>query len=164
MEDEAFEPEERQDNGDSDILQDASDNDGTEAHDTTDSESEYNEAALDDGQEPEDEPIIISVEGNSREQIFSAKVDAMLRKEAALRDFISENQPDDETRNRLALLQMPVSKIYAEEDLSDEITMKVGLHLLYNKIQGKKELHLGKSIHIKYWTFPSDVTVSMERI
>ena len=61
IEDEAFEPEERQDNGDSDILQDASDNNGSEAHDTTDSESEYNEAALDDGQESEDEPIIIVV-------------------------------------------------------------------------------------------------------
>ena len=87
----------------------------------------------------------------------------MLRKEAALHDFISENQPDDETRYRLALLQMPEGKIYTEEDLSDESTMKVGLHLLYNKIQGKKELHLGKSIHIMHRTFLSDVTVSIEK-
>ena len=58
---------------------------------------------------------------------------------------------------------MPEGKIYTEEDLSDESTMKVGLHLLYNKIQRKKEPHLGKSIHIKYWTFLSDVTASMEK-
>ena len=64
---------------------------------------------------------------------------------------------------RLGILKMPEGKIYTEEDLSDESTMKVGLHLLYNKIQGKKELHLGKSIHIMHRTFLSDVTVSIEK-
>jgi hypothetical protein len=43
------------------------------------------------------------------------------------------------------------------------VRLKVGLHLLYNMIQGKKELHFGKSIHIKYSAFARDVTASMKK-
>jgi hypothetical protein len=119
-----------------------------------DTGSEYSEDS-DDDSGSDDETLVISSAGNNpRGQVFAAKVDGYLRKEAAFRDFISETQPDDETRHRLALLQMPQGKTYTEEDLGDEFTMQVGLHLLYNKTNGKTELHLGKSIHIKYWTFP----------
>jgi hypothetical protein len=127
----------------------------------SDSESEYNEPDSENGSE--DESLIISTAGNPRGQIIAAKFEAIIRKEAAFREFISETQPDDETRHRLALLQMPQAKKYTEDDLQDEFTMRVGLHLLYNKIHGKTELHLGKSIHIRYWTFPKDVIAITEK-
>jgi len=41
--------------------------------------------------------------------------------------------------------------------------MKLGLHLLWNKINGKTELHVDKSIHIRYNLFPKDVTASMKQ-
>jgi len=80
-----------------------------------------------------------------------------------LEAFCDENQPDDATRHKLALLQIPAGKHWTDNDLEDEFNLKLGLHLLYNKIQGKDELHFGKSIHIRYLSFPKDVVQGMEK-
>jgi hypothetical protein len=74
-------------------------------------------------------------------------------KTAELEEFISEEQPDDATRHQLAMLQIPEDKVWTEDDLNEEFNLKLGLHLLYNKINGKTELHFGKSIHIRYQAF-----------
>lgn len=78
---------------------------------------------------------------SSNEAKFNLKIEEILRKNSIMEDFVSKTQPDDETRHRLALLKMPTGRTYTENDLEDEFTMKVGLHLLYNKIQGKKVLY-----------------------
>jgi hypothetical protein len=80
-----------------------------------------------------------------------------------LEEFCDENQPDDATRHKLALLQIPAGKHWTDNDLKEEFNLKLGLHLLYNKIQGKDELHFGKSIHIRYLSFPKDVVQGMEK-
>jgi hypothetical protein len=80
-----------------------------------------------------------------------------------LQEFVNEEQPDDATRHLLALLAIPEDKTWTEEDLEIEQFLKIGLHLLYNKIQGKEELHFGKSIHIKYDAFPKSNILAMEK-
>jgi hypothetical protein len=60
------------------------------------------------------------------------------------------------------MLQIPEDKVWTEDDLNEEFNLKLGLHLLYNKINGKTELHFGKSIHIRYQAFPKDVMAMME--
>jgi hypothetical protein len=86
----------------------------------------------------------------------------MLTNKEELAEFISDNQPDDETRHRLALISLPANKIWAEADLDNEFHLRVGLLLLYNRIQGKKGLSLAKSIHIRYASFPESVVRKME--
>ena len=61
------------------------------------------------------------------------------------------------------MLSLPQNKKWTEKDLEDETFLKVGLHLLYNKIQGKKTLHLGKSIHINYTSFPVKIQEKMKK-
>lgn len=97
----------------------------------------------------------------AKEEMLEAQDEAMFIKSEELADFVSREQPSDETRHMTALLSLPPGKVWTEDDLDDEANVKVGLHLLYNKIQGKHSLHFGKSIHIKYKAFPSDVQESM---
>lgn len=77
-------------------------------------------------------------------------------------NFVNENHPDDETRHKLALLQLPPHKTWTEKDLENELFMRVGLHLLYNKIHGGSSLHLERSIHIAYLQFPQKVIDTMK--
>lgn len=105
---------------------------------------------------------IPSLEVAREKRIAGAEEDHFL-KELALEELADEEQPDDETRHRLALLAIPPEKTWVDEDLEDENNLKTGLHLLYNKIQGKEELHFGKSIHIRYHSFPKDVVAILEK-
>jgi hypothetical protein len=114
------------------------------------------EGSRNSGSDSEDEDTFagsVSLFGDTKETKFDIKIKEILQKEAVIEDFVSKIQPGDKTRHFLALLEMPAGKIYAEHDLDNEFTIKVGLHLLHNKIQGKDELHLKKSIHIKYSSF-----------
>jgi hypothetical protein len=86
----------------------------------------------------------------------------LLTNDEEFADFVTDQQPDDETRHRLALLSLPANKVWAESDLDIEFYLRVGLLLLYNRIQGKQGLALSKSIHIRYLTFPHDVTSRLE--
>ncbi|MCJ1399371.1 hypothetical protein MMC11_002573 [Xylographa trunciseda] len=94
---------------------------------------------------------------------FDAIVDRLVPKTTIdfkaeeLEDFISETQPDDQTRHRIALLSLPASKIWSEEDLHDDHFIRVGLMLLYNLCQGRQGLSLSKSIHIHYRAFPKHI-------
>lgn len=78
-----------------------------------------------------------------------------------LAEFVSENQPDDETRHRLALIQLPYRKHWTEADLATEFNLRIGLLLLYNHIQGRRQLSLGKSVHIRYLAFPEHIIKSL---
>ena len=98
----------------------------------------------------------------AREDLIAARDEYIFMRTSELREFISEKQPDDATRHMLALLQLPQRKTWTEKDLSNEFFLKTGLHLLYNKINDKNELHFGKSIHIRYLSFPKDVVDAME--
>ncbi|QKX54988.1 uncharacterized protein TRUGW13939_02078 [Talaromyces rugulosus] len=80
----------------------------------------------------------------------------------AAANFVNETQPDDDTRHKLALLQLPFSKQWSEKDLENELYMRIGLHLLYNKIHGGSWLHLGRSIHLAYLQFPQKVVDRMK--
>jgi hypothetical protein len=98
-----------------------------------------------------------------RENILGAIDEVISMKTAELDEFVSEEQPDDVTRHRLALLQITQGKTWTEEDLQDEGNLRLGLHLLFNKINGNETLAFGKSIHIKYDNFPKDITAAMEQ-
>jgi hypothetical protein len=58
----------------------------------------------------------------------------MLTKKEELAEFISDNQPGDETRHRLALISLSANKIWTEADLDNEFHLRVGHLLLYNRI------------------------------
>lgn len=102
------------------------------------------------------------VDQQKRADDLDAEEDFLMFENAEeLAEFVSENQPDDETRHRLALLRLPRDKLWCEDDLQSEFYLRVGLLLLYNLIQGKSQLALGKSVHIRYLSFPADVIKSM---
>jgi hypothetical protein len=44
------------------------------------------------------------------------------------------------------LLQIPKGKKWKDSDLENENNLRTGLHVLYNRIQGKEELHFGKAM------------------
>ena len=90
----------------------------------------------------------------AREDLIDAQEEEICAKTSSLEDFVSQTQPDDETRHKIALLSFPYGKEWTLSDLDVEINLRRALHLLYNRIQGKTTLHFGKSIHIKYTTFP----------
>jgi hypothetical protein len=132
--------------------------------------SDVEEAALEEADESSDSEY----EGPQPNQPNFSKQQAMENRMAEaeelqflktldLEEFCDENQPDDATRHKLALLQIPAGKHWTDEDLEEELYLKLGLHLLYNKIQGKDELHFGKSIHIRYLAFPKDIVQGMEK-
>lgn len=87
-------------------------------------------------------------------------IDIGMDDEAA--SYVNENYPDDETRHKLALLQLPAHKTWSAKDLDNELFMRVGLHLLYNKIHGGSWLHLGRSIHVAYLQFSQKVLNTMK--
>lgn len=89
-------------------------------------------------------------------------LDTDLEKDDDVANFVNENHPDDETRHKLALLQLPSNKTWSEKDLGNELFMRVGLHLLYNKIHGGSWLHLERSIHIAYLQFPQKMIDTMK--
>lgn len=105
---------------------------------------------------PDDDPEQLDTEDESSPRTDNPNLEdeVLALNSTDLGAFISDNQPDDVTRHRLALLQLPRHKEWSEADLSDEKYMRIALHLLYNKINGRTELHLEKSIHIKYLNFP----------
>jgi len=53
--------------------------------------------------------------------------------------FASDCQPDDEDRRRLVLLSLDTKKVWQDGDLNREKFLRIGLLLLFNMIQGKRE-------------------------
>jgi hypothetical protein len=98
-----------------------------------------------------------------REQRLAATEEAIFLRSLELQDFCDEKQPDDAERHKLALLQIPKGKMWQDSDLENENNLRIGLHVLYNRIQGKEELHFGKSIHIRYLAFTKDCIEKMEK-
>ncbi|KAJ5997441.1 hypothetical protein N7499_006163 [Penicillium canescens] len=74
---------------------------------------------------------------------------------ARTEESAEEEQPDDTTRHRMALLALRPGKTWTLEDLSNEGYLRVALRLLYNGVHGVKFLHIGKSIHLKYGRLPN---------
>ncbi|OQE15546.1 hypothetical protein PENFLA_c031G08858 [Penicillium flavigenum] len=67
--------------------------------------------------------------------------------------FADSTQPDDQTRYEMALLSLPLGKVWGPDDLRDPkhpLYFKVALRLLYNKLRGSRGLHLNTSILIPY--------------
>ncbi|KAL5341611.1 hypothetical protein BJX70DRAFT_358447 [Aspergillus crustosus] len=81
-----------------------------------------------------------------------------------LQMFLSQSQPDDVTRHKHTLLELAPRKTWSEEDLEKEEHLKLGMRLLYNKINGLELLHLTKSIHIQYKQFPQAMINEMCRL
>ena len=99
----------------------------------------------------------------AREERWAAEEEEVLLRSLRLEEFVDEDQPDDKTRHLAALLRFPKEHVWTEADLDKETYLRMGLHVLYNKIQGKEELHFGRSIHIKYDHFPKRNTVAAEK-
>ena len=99
-----------------------------------DSESEPEDVAGEDGY-PDDENFAAQMAKDEKED---EKEEAAFLKSAEIADFIAREQPDDETRHMTALLSLPADKVWIEEDLEQDKNIKLGLHLLYNLMQGKK--------------------------
>lgn len=97
-----------------------------------------------------------------RDELINRRQEMVDLKTRQLQDFLSEQQPDDETRHQMALLKMEPKKCWTESDLAQEFHMKVGLQLLYNAINNQSELHFERSIHIRYHTFPKDIMMTMK--
>ncbi|OBT86897.1 hypothetical protein VE02_03857 [Pseudogymnoascus sp. 03VT05] len=95
---------------------------------------------------------------DARDEITEAEIEAIEVKSSLLKKFSSEDQPDDIMRHYTTLLQFPKDKVWVDADLQDEFAMRAGLNLLYNKIYGREEMHFDKSIHIRYHSFPRDVS------
>jgi hypothetical protein len=151
--------------GKSPLLHPASENEEDDYQEDGSEDEEYNPPAASDSEaDDEDGPperarFAMQMQ---REAALEAKDEAIFLKSQDLADFVSREQPNDETRHMLALLSLPEDKIWVEDDLDDDKNLKLGLHLLYNKIQGTTTLHFGKSIHICYRAFPLDVQASMK--
>jgi len=132
----------------------------------TDENSEEDYARSDD-ESSDEEDVRQETSSNTarrlREDLIEARDELSFLRTAELEEFINEEQPDDVTRHQLALLMIPFEKIWTLDDLKEERNMRLGLHLLWNKINAKTELHFGKSIHIRYNAFPKDIAISMER-
>lgn len=146
--------------------------DGSAAGDTDD---EYEDATAMD-EEPNDEPegqFTDSEDSDfesgrpnrqnltllqAREDRLAAAEEAIYLKHLDLEAFVNEEQPDDAERHRLALLSIPVDKVWSDADLNEEKYLKLGLHLLYNKIQGKKELHFGSLSTYAIRPFPKTLS------
>ena len=72
------------------------------------------------------------------------------------------------------LLSLPYKHQWNEKDLSNETYLRIGLLLLYNKVQGKSYagdgkgqkksgLAIGRSIHINYTNFPKKFIKNAEK-
>jgi hypothetical protein len=109
----------------------------------------------------EEEPDDVDSEDGGVEKDYD-DIDLPAEDIDTVEEFVSEKQPDDKTRHQLALLQLPPNKKWSEKDLEKEIYLRVGLHLLYNKIHGGSWLHLGRSIHISYLHFSQKVINTMQ--
>ncbi|KAF4636083.1 hypothetical protein G7Y89_g2010 [Cudoniella acicularis] len=94
-------------------------------------------ASSEDGDDEEDFLVDTSLEA-ARELTREKKDEKHLRKLYRLNDFLSEEQPDDETRERAALLQLDPYVTWRLEDLEQEDCLQLALHLLYNRMQGNK--------------------------
>lgn len=117
--------------------------------------------------EEEDDDAEWSMEGPTnldvhREQTQQQKNWAYSFKNAKLEDFVSENQPDDATREQATLLILQPGRVWTVHDLQEESNLRLGLHLLYNQMQEKHKLHFTKSIQIRYSSFPKDVVALMK--
>jgi hypothetical protein len=95
----------------------------------------------------------------AREDILETMDEEMFFKSEETAELVSQKQLIDETD---PLLYLPAGKIWTNNDLDDEEYLKIGLQLLYNKIQGKKTLDFGISIYINYKEFPLDVMETMK--
>lgn len=143
--------------------------DADNSPESSDDESSENDDADNspEGSDFEDN-LIVSLRDRSdrektREDILIAREEEAFFRSLGLSEFIAEDQPDDETRQRKSLLSLEPGIVWTEKDLDLEAGLRLGLHLLYNKIQGKKDLQFGYSIHIHYMAFPKDVVALMEK-
>jgi hypothetical protein len=140
--------------------------------DIEESQSEFEEKIIEDeavdevqddsDSDSDDEFTAITDAERLRDDMIDAKNEIIEMKTEDLKQFMDEEQPNDDVRQRLALLSCEPGKTWSEKDLEDEGSLRLALHLLLNKIQGREVLHFTKSIHIKYWAFPADVVATME--
>lgn len=62
-----------------------------------------------------------------RDELIHKRAEGVDSKIQELQEFLSEQQPDDDTRHQMALLKMLPNKTWNESDLNDEFHMRVGL-------------------------------------
>ncbi|KAL4904918.1 hypothetical protein BDW74DRAFT_23703 [Aspergillus multicolor] len=146
-------------NDDSLFVSELSDSDSDDSRSLDEDDPEYSDVYSDSESESEDEECE-NGEADSDDDGNGESMHDATEFEMSL----SECQPDDLTCHHQDILKFGPGKTWEREDLDHDEHLRLGLRLLYNKINNTRLPHLTRSIHILYKLFSQPMIDQMSKV